>query len=147
MKRIFTLIAIAVGFAFNASAQTNTLKVVNNSKCDVHYQLMGGRRGTCTITSIGPASGPVTLGPVSSIFYANPTTVPMPGLAATDWFLGALIYDRDPSSTCGSTYNVYKIGEPCTGYPASQTYVSINTDCTKECVVKATWTTGTLTFN
>jgi hypothetical protein len=145
MKKIFMLLALAVSFVFNADAQSNNVKVVNNSKCDVHFQLLGGRRGTCTISSVGPSSGPVTLvGSGTSIFYPNPTTVPMPGLAATDWFLGAFLYDRD--AACG-TPNVYRIGEPCTGLAPSQTYVSINSACDRECVVKATWTTGALIFN
>jgi len=145
MKKLFTLVALMLGFTFYASAQGSSLKVVNNSACEVHFELMGGSVGSCAISSIGPFT---TLGAApASIFYPDPTAVPMPGLSSSDWFLGALIYDRDPSSSCGSTYNVYKIGEPCTGYPAGQTYVSINTDCRRECVVKATWTTGALIFN
>jgi hypothetical protein len=142
MKKLFLLAAMAIGFAFNASAQSNDIKVVNNTNCDVHFELMGGPKGSCSITSIGPMTTLSCCG--SSLYYANPTAVPMPGLGASDVFLAALVYDMD--AACG-TPTYYKIGEPCTGYPASQPYVTVNNDCKKKCVVKATYSTGLLQFN
>ena len=137
MKKIFSLIAALLCFAFASSAQTSALKITNHTSCDVNFVLMGAYAPGCSVASVSTTV--ITLSPGGTMYFPDPAAVPIPGLAATDYIVGAILYEWPPACGSGSTY---KIGEACAGLPNSVAYNTINNSCRSECFIKAVWTSG-----
>jgi hypothetical protein len=149
MKKVILFLHLCL-FAFmtGANAQAVQLKVINNTGCDVFYTLLGDKKGSCNPVY---ASAFITLAPGGTVIY-NAGVIPP--LSPGDWINGAYVYTS--MSWCPA-FAMYKIGEPCTGWPASASYYLY--DATSACRVckdvlrTATWTSGgpggmaTLVFN
>ncbi|HTN17449.1 MAG TPA: hypothetical protein VL092_07215 [Chitinophagaceae bacterium] len=149
MKKVILLVHLCLlAFVMNVSAQAVQVKVVNNTSCDVYYTLLGDKKGSCSPAISGPF---MTLAPGGSVLY-NASVIPP--LAAGDWINGAYVYTS--MSWCPA-FTAYKVGEPCTGWPASASYFvyDATTACRvcKDVMITAKWISGgtggtaTLVFN
>ena len=139
-----SLLMVLTGLSVHS--QSPGISITNFSACTVYFQLIGGADPAtpCTPTTF---SGIIQMLPSGgAVVYANPTTVPIPGLSPTNCIVGARIYSQYPA-TCPPQLPTYVIGDICTPFLQSQVYISVNLNCSTSCNVTAVWTPGsTLNF-
>jgi|GEM_PF-6094283 len=117
MKQFLFLTILCTMFATASQAQKTSLTIVNNTGLTVYFRVGGDvASGTCSYTYF---SNIITLGPVSSVTYADPTAVPggvncgscTPGsLGASDYFYAIELLHNGPG--CGGAPTAH-LGEPC----------------------------------
>jgi len=132
MKKFLTAVFLLV--SVSAFAQGGRLMVKNTSSCTVYFTLNLSAVSTTPTCAPGASSIIITLAPGASVLYLSTTT---PGVPPNpQYFLWAKVLDGPTSCMTSSI----AVGEPCSGYPASN-IINVRTPaCTPCAVVKAIWT-------
>jgi hypothetical protein len=151
MKKLFSLLMIVfTTLSITASAQATSIKIVNNSHCEICFYLLGSKAPRClpivskTTTICIPAGATVT--------YPNAAAAPFaPPLAPGDLFVGLCWYNHNPS-LCPDIPLVQRcIYDRCAGSPQTDNMDVFGSDCKFCANVKGTWTTSgsmaTVVFN
>lgn len=132
------------------------ITIKNNTGCDITVRIRGNVNGTpCTNVYV---SAPITIPPLGSVFYNDPTTAWVPGglncactpgsLGVNDPFTAVEILDR--GTGCGPATTLGFVGIPCSGFPlVSPPYMVLDGTCLLCGPVSATWNmmNATVTFN
>lgn len=103
MKMILTAVVLCMA-AISTKAQYNGIDLVNNTNCAVHVYLYGGTAGTnCNDNYV---SGPILIGPTTTISIADPSLSPSPlvngslTLGASGYFSRIVVLHGPPSWPC-----------------------------------------------
>lgn len=153
MKKIITIIGIALlALNMRAQAQATGVTVVNNTSCEVFYQIFGDVAPGC---GSGLISSFISLPAGGIVTYPNVSAIPGFPPVVCAQVTGAQVYTSTPA--CAVFPTLYQIGEVCTGFGFLASYlIYTNPGCTicRTSNIIASWappvfpsTLATLTFN
>jgi len=141
MKKLFSFLAVAFALlSFSAKAQSTSIKIINNSSCQVCFILEGATGPRClpivakSKVICVPAGGTVTFASTNVAPFSPPLTG---GL-----FVGLCWFNHDPSACPDVPLDSRCIVDKCAGSPQTDKLLLYNADC-KECAtVTGTWTSS-----
>lgn len=149
MKKTLPLLFLCAGlFSLTAKSQSSNLKVYNNSSCDIYYVLYGSKAPLCNVVS---KSTVLFIAANSSVAFDNPTVVPLPGLTATGYIIGASVFNKPPSGCSGLPFLEGVVYHTCVSGSSQTATLSVYDNICNSCntTLGITWanTSGqTLTF-
>lgn len=110
MKRLLA-IAMLCFLATTAMGQATSLRVENNTPCNVYF-VVYGKAAPCPFAG-AIASALITVSPFSSATYSNSS---MLGLPPNLFLIAADAYNQ-PTSCTMLPLTIWTVGDPCTGFP------------------------------
>lgn len=129
MKKIKALLIGCFALCtYTAQAQHN-LTITNNAPCQICFTLMGAE-GPIKCIPVAAQTGVICIPPGTTMTFANPAAASFtPPLTATGFFMGACVYNYNPSTTCaGNPLTQVCIFNECAGGPPLDR-IEIFNDC------------------